>query len=261
MFSAYDLKKIIPRAIFALVLVNLSWGLMEIFIRAVDVIGKGAEELVMAPFGDIGRGIEIGASSGAAVFTLTAVGAAGAAFGLIPILGVAITGLFGILFAFVITLIRRVLLIGLVIIAPVAIALSVFPQTESWAKKWWDWFSKLLLMYPFIMAFFGLSKVSAGIISKARGTDVATDIMYDLAAIALLILPYFFVGKALSLAGGAIGKVAGMVNNKDKGFIDRTKKWDQKRVSTNRADAKAGTRYQDRFGTRTINRGMGLVAN
>jgi hypothetical protein len=262
MFSAYDLKKIIPRAIFALVAVNLSWGLMEIFIKGVGLLGEGAKDLVTAPFTSAGiEGIQLGGGGGGAgglVLTLAGLAALGVGFGLIPILGVAITGLFGILFAFVIALLRRVMLIGLVMIAPIAIALSVFPQTESWAKKWWEWFSKLLLMYPFVMAFFGLSEVAAAILSNMKSTGSAgfDAQLYDLAAIAVLVAPYFLVGKALSLAGGAIGKVAGMVNNKDKGIIDKTKKWEAGKVAERRVDAKAGARYSDNAFTRPINRAL-----
>lgn len=251
MFSAYDLKKIIPRAIFALILVNLSWSLMSIFIQGVHYLGEGAKDLVMAPFEKAGiTGISFGGSgfgAGGTVLTLATLGAAGVVFGLIPVLAVAIAGLTGVLFAFVIALLRRVMLIGLVIISPIAISLMVFPQTESWAKKWWDWFSKLLLMYPFVMAFFGLSEVTSGLLSKissssASGFDSA---LYDLAAIAVLVAPYFLVGKALSLAGGAIGKVAGMVNNKDRGLIDKTKKWEQAKVAERRNDAKGGGRFDE----------------
>lgn len=260
MFSAYDLKKIIPRAIFALVAVNLSWGLMEIFINGVQAIGDGAQQLVMAPFGP-NVGVELGGTSNLA-FSAIIAGAAGAALiGIIPVVGVAVSGLFGLLFAFGIIMLRKIMLIGLIIIAPVAIALSVFPQTESWAKKWWDWFSKLLLMYPFIMAFFGISEVAAGIISGTTGSEFE-ELIYKLGAVVILIMPYFLVGKALSLAGGAIGKVAGMVNNKDRGIIDRTKKWEGAKVAERRADAKAGTRYGGRnFVTRSINRSLRATAN
>lgn len=255
MFSAYDLKKIIPRAVFALVAASLSWSLMNIMVNAVTFLGDSAQALVTAPFPDELLGISLGGSSGGLALGALAVGGLGVGLGLLPIAGVAIAGLLGILFAFAIVLLRRVALVGLVIISPLAIALSVFPQTESWAKKWWDWFSKLLLMYPFIMAFFGLSEVAAGVLSNMNNP------IYKLAAIAVLIGPYFIIGKAFSFAGGTIGKLAGMVNNRDKGAIDKVKKWDGNRVANNRADAKAGTRYQDRFGARTINRTLGLAAN
>ncbi len=252
MFSAYDLKKIIPRAIFALIAVNLSWSLIESFIKAVELLGLGAKEMITAPFGELGQ-MHLG--SGEASFALIGAGAglAAAAAGIIPILGVAITGLFGLLFAFGILLLRKVFLIGLVVISPVAIALSIFPQTENWAKKWWDWFSKLLLMYPFITAMFGLSQVASGILSQISSNPVEK-MIYTLASIIIMIIPYFLVGKALSLAGGAIGRVAGMVNNKDRGIIDNVKKKEQKRVAENRYDAARGQRYGGRnFVTRGAN--------
>jgi type IV secretory pathway VirB6-like protein len=146
MFSAYDLKKIIPRAIFALVAVNLSWGLMELFIRAVQALGDGAQALIMAPFQEAGlTGVQLSTSGGLAFSTIIA-GAAGAAIvGIVPVVGVAISALFGLLFAFGIIMLRKVILIGLIIIAPVAIALSVFPQTEDYAKKWWEKLKRFLL--------------------------------------------------------------------------------------------------------------------
>lgn len=253
MFSAYDLKKIIPRAIFALIAVNLSWSLMEIFIKAVEALGQGAQDLVMAPFG-VHQGVLLGTQGTFAFTAIAGTALAAAAIGIIPIVGTAVTALFGVLFAFAIIMLRRLILIGLIIIAPLAIALSVFPQTESWAKKWWDWFSKLMLMYPFIMGMFGLSEVAANIISGTKGTTGFEEAIYQLAAVVLLIVPYFMVGKALSLAGGAIGKVAGMVNNKDRGLIDKTKKWEQAKVAERRSDAKAGARYKDNAFTRPINR-------
>lgn len=258
MFSAYDLKKIIPRAIFALILINLSWGLMDIFIKIVNALGMGAQDLVMAPFGGAG-GINLNSAS-AITFSGLMVGVTAAvAIGIVPILGVAITGLFGMLFAFGIILLRKVFLVALVIVAPIAIGLSVFPQTESWAKKWWDWFSKLMLMYPFIMAFFGLSEVCANILSEISATGIER-LIYQLAAIALLILPYFLVGKALSLAGGAIGKVAGMVNNKDRGLIDKTKKWEAGKVAERRYDFARGQRFDGRNpfskGVNTVGRSL-----
>lgn len=254
MFSAYDLKKIIPRAIFALIAVNLSWSLIESFIKAVELLGLGAKEMITAPFGELGQ-MHLG--SGEASFALIGAGAglAAAAAGIIPILGVAITGLFGLLFAFGILLLRKVFLIGLVVISPVAIALSIFPQTENWAKKWWDWFSKLLLMYPFITAMFGLSQVASGILSQISSNPVEK-MIYTLASIIIMIIPYFLVGKALSLAGGAIGRVAGMVNNKDRGIIDKTKKWEQKRVGENRYDLARGQRYD---GKNRISKGVNTL--
>ncbi|USN97622.1 MAG: type IV secretion system protein [Candidatus Nomurabacteria bacterium] len=264
MFSAYDIKKIIPRAVMALVGINLSWALMDIFIRAVNALGESAYGLILAPFSGTLTTIDFSGTGNTfsavlAVALGLAIGSVG--LGLIPILGVAVAGATGILLAFAVVMIRRVALIGLIIVAPLAIAAGILPQTESWFKKWWDWFSKLMLMYPFVMAFFALSRVASGIISQG-GDSGAAGMLYQLGAVAILIAPYFLIGKAFSLAGGAIGKVAGIVNNKDKGLIDKTKKWEAGRVAERRTDARAGSRYGGRnFVTRGINTALRSAAN
>jgi hypothetical protein len=264
MFSAYDIKKIVPRAIFALVAINLSWSLMDIFINMVDALGMAVGDLILAPFEQGGvTGLDLRNTSAAfsvalALLIAFAIGSAGT--GLIPVIGVIVLGATGITLAFVITMVRRVALIGLVLIAPVAIAAGILPQTEGWFKKWWDWFSKLLLMYPFLMAFFALSKVASGLISRG-GSSGIEGLAYQIAAVSILVAPYFLVGKAFSLAGGTIGKLAGMVNNKDKGVIDRAKKWEGQKVAERRSDAKAGGRYKDNAFTRPLNRGLRRVMN
>ncbi|HRV76289.1 MAG TPA: hypothetical protein P5247_02835, partial [Candidatus Saccharimonadales bacterium] len=102
--------------------------------------------------------------------------------------------------------------------------------------------------------------VASGIISQ--GGDSGAAGIYKLGAVAILIAPYFLIGKAFSLAGGAIGKVAGIVNNKDKGLIDKTKKWEAGRVAERRTDARAGSRYGGRnFVTRGINTALRSAAN
>lgn len=259
MFSAYDIKKILPRAAFALIAATLSYSLMELVINAVNLLGDSAYSLILGSFPGA-ESIRLGSASSLSFAALAGTATAAAGAGLVPIVGVAAAAIFGVLFAFAIVLIRRVILTMMVIVAPIAIVAGIFPGTESLFKKWWDWFFKLLLMYPFIMAMFAVTRVSASIISQTT-PDGATGVFYDLAAIALLIAPYFLIGKALSFAGGTIAKVAGFVNNKDKGLIDGLKKRDDARVATNRADAKGSSRYKDRFGTRTLNRGLGLAFN
>ncbi len=259
MFSAYDIKKIIPRTVLALIGANLSWSLMNIVINSVNVLGDSIQDIILAPFTSAGlTSIRLDGSA-APFMAIAAAVVATAGAGLIPVVGIAVSGLFGILFAIVIVVLRTVILHFMVIVAPLAIALSVFPQTEKIFKQWWEWFFKVLLMYPFIMAIFAISQVSAGIISTT--SSGAYGAILDMAAIAIIILPYFAIGKTLSMAGGTIGKVAGFVNNKDKGFIDSTKKWDKNRVAANRSEAKVDRYAKDNFAARGANSVLRRVMN
>lgn len=254
MFSAYDLKKIIPRAVFAIIAINLSWSVMGLMINSINTLGNGAKDLIEAPFNNLPV-LSFSTAGAGSIMAIAVTAGAGAALGLLPIAGVAAAGLGGVLFAFLVVLARRVALLGLVILAPLGIGLMVFPQTEKWAKQWWEWFLKLLLMYPFIMAFFGLAQVAAGLLSRGN-------VVYQIAAIAVITMPYFLIGKALSLAGGTIGKFAGMINDPSKGLVDKTKKWDQQRVTKNRTDAAVGGRYdKDSIPGRIINRPLRGLMN
>jgi hypothetical protein len=255
MFSAYDLKKIIPRAVFALVAANLSWSLMSIAIGVVNILGEGAKDLIVAPFASTAA-ISPTSTGDILLLTIAAGAVASAGLGLIPVAGVAVAALGGILFAFIIILARRVALLGLVVIAPFAIALMVFPQTEKWAKQWWEWFLKLLIMYPFIMGFFGLAQVAAGITSRAGNP------FYELAAFAIIVMPYFLIGKALSFAGGTIAKFAGAINDPSKGMVDKTKEWEGKKVAERRLKTGTGDRFdQDSWRGRALNRPLRGIMN
>lgn len=261
MFSAYDIKKILPRAVFALVGISLSWALMSILINFMGFLGDSIESIILESFSAASSQlttVKLDATTGGWFVALAALAVGSAGLGLIPVLGLLLAGVTGVGLAFIIILIRRVALVALVVLAPLAIAMSVLPQTEKIFKNWWEWFFKLLLMYPFLMAMFAFSRVAAGIFS-ITGSDSSgagiTSTIYQFAAIAILIAPYFLVGKAFSFAGGTIGKLAGMVNNRDKGLIDKTKKWEAGKVAERRTDAKAGSRYGGKnFVTRGINR-------
>lgn len=268
MFSAYDIKKILPRAVFALVGISLSWALMNILINFMGFLGDSIESIILDSFSAASSQlttVKLDATTGGWFVALAALAVGSAGLGLIPVLGLLLAGVTGVGLAFIIILIRRVALVALVVLAPLAIAMSVLPQTEKIFKNWWEWFFKLLLMYPFLMAMFAFSRVAAGIFS-ITGSDSSgagiTSTIYQFAAIAILIAPYFLVGKAFSFAGGTIGKLAGMVNNKDKGLIDKTKKWEAGKVAERRTDAKAGSRYGGRnFVTRGINTSLRSIAN
>lgn len=264
MLSAYDIKKILPRAVFALIAISLSWALMSILINLMGFLGDSIEKIILDSFTAASSQlttVKLDGNSGGWFVALAALAVGSAGLGLVPVLGLLLAGVTGVGLAFIIILLRRVALVALVVLAPLAISMSVLPQTEKIFKEWWEWFFKLLLMYPFLMAMFAFSRVAAGIFSST-GAGGVTGTLYQFAAIAILIAPYFLVGKAFSFAGGSIAKLAGMVNNRDKGIIDKTKKWEAGKVAERRVDAKAGSRYGGRnFLTRGINTSLRSIAN
>ena len=112
-------------------------------------------------------------------------------------------------------IIRRGLIIFLVIIAPIALALYCLPQTEKYAKKWFDTFVKTLMVYPIIVAIFSIAYVLAlTIIAGSGGSSDGTFSQFLAKIIGLIVLfvPLAMIPFAFKLAGGAVASLYGAIN-------------------------------------------------
>ena len=78
-----------------------------------------------------------------------------------------ISALIAILIALVVIALRYVLVLGLLVIMPLAIAAWILPSTKKWFDRWWDMFFALLAMFPIIIAFLSFGKVAAMVIAMS----------------------------------------------------------------------------------------------
>lgn len=235
--DAYTVKKAFPRMVASVVFITLSWYICIFLIDISNVVGKGVLGLMTSPFGDQ-------ASSLSSLFTATPGGGAvqlggglvfaGAAF-LIPgatgiILSWIGTGLLVMSIAFLVLVARQMFVIVLVLFAPVAILSWIFPGNDKLWKLWWQSFSKLLLMFPMVMALIASGRIFAGVMA---GTDSsgAEGLLNTLLKLTAYILPYAFIPFTFKAAGGVFGNLVGMANDRSRGAFDRLKKGRQKGMS------------------------------
>jgi hypothetical protein len=159
-FSNYSVKKALPRLVIGAIAVNVSF---YVCLAAADV-----SQIVGAGIGDIINGLvsgdsanpdsPAGGTSGWAQFALSVTSAAialtvtVAVIGVGPIAMIAILVILIVVLFFMLTLVllafRHLLLIGLVMISPLAFTAVILPNTESLFKKWWGMYWKLLMIYP-----------------------------------------------------------------------------------------------------------------
>ena len=227
MFSAYTIKKLMPRLVIAIILIQLSWFLATTFIGVINVIGNGIEELIYAPFGgeaEVGTigsnvGILLADSSVVAkeaiiggaglVAAAIAFGAAGGVFGIFALgLGVIIAMVMAIVFL----TIRKVALVFLLILAPMAIALWILPNTQKTYKQWWQNFSKLLLMYPIIVGFLAIGKVFAHVAATAGAANDTNKLLTFFIVLIAYFGPFFLIPKTFKFAGGMMAMVGNGLN-------------------------------------------------
>lgn len=234
-FSNYTVKKLLPKIIIGVILANLSWEICRVLIEMTNAIGGITREVILSPLegtiacdpsdtggclkAEVGRivgqnGTAITVGIGALVYA--SIASAGAI--LLPIMA---TIAIAVVLAVLVLLLRRIIIILLIVAAPFAFAALALPGGEQWMKRWWKMFTQMLLMYPMIMALFASGIFISTVLKFSVNDDLVSQGMNLLA----LFLPFFMLPVLFKAAGGAISSFTGMVNDRSKGLVDRSKNW------------------------------------
>lgn len=256
--SAYGIRKILPRIIAAAVLINLSYWMCAIAVDISNILGWSINDLFMSirnslvgeegntweyiSWGNmaaailsggtiIGGGL-IGLSVAIPAFVLALQGG-----GLIGVLMIFVPMLLSVLFVVLMTFLilaaRQALIILLIIIAPLAFAAYLLPNTEKWFERWRTTLFTLLLLYPAFAAVFGGAQLASAVI--VQGAKGANSFNMLLLAMAVQVAPLAIMPLLLKLGGGVLNRFAGIVNNPTKGVFDKGKQWSRDRRDENAA--------------------------
>lgn len=213
MFDAYTIKKVLPRLVIAVILIQLSWFIFTGMIELMANISYGIEGLILAPFGGadkvslVGIFNASGLGVGAGIAGLALAGTVGVVAAGGPI-ALAIIVILALVVGFFVLVIRRVLLVALLILSPLALVAWILPGTERFWKMWWENFSKLLLMFPLILLLLTVGRVFAYVyattISQPGILEMSVIIVSVFAPIAMIPLTYKAAGVGLGFIAGAI---------------------------------------------------------
>ena len=175
------------------------------------------------------------------------VGAAAAVgIGMVAFIGVVAIAVISLLMIFFILTLRQALIVLLVIIAPLAFVAYVLPNTEQWFKRWSKMFTSVLLVFPIVGLIFGASSLAASVMSSTVGDDIIGQI----SAAAVMVLPLFMVPsvlkKSLNSVGDIGGKIAGVSGRMSSGAKSKIggsnfAKYSQEKKSLDKAKISAGT--------------------
>jgi hypothetical protein len=167
--SAYTLKRALPRMVLAAVFMATSFELMRALLVFVNNISVGLEGLITSAVtgsADISlAGMFDPDPASGFLFTLGVAGGVVASAFLIPLLlGYAGAALIAVFMGFLALALRRGMLVGLMLLAPVAILSWIFPGNDKLWKLWWGTFSKLLFLYPIYAIILGSAKAFAALL-------------------------------------------------------------------------------------------------
>ena len=213
MVANYTIKKMIPRILVAVILINLSIYVVAIMIDVFNVIGNGVYDLIKQPFQNAGVWhITVGGGTG--VLALGLGGAAAGVLGIIAVgdgigfllMAIGVPALLAVIGVLITIVVRQGLIVFLTITAPIAFALYCLPNTEQYFKKWWDLLIKTLVVYPVVTLIIAI----AGVTSVIFGTLSNDDSWNQVLGIIAGIIPLFLIPFAFKISGGVIAQVSGM---------------------------------------------------
>ncbi|MBR6532317.1 MFS transporter [Candidatus Saccharibacteria bacterium] len=212
--SNYGIKKVLPKLIVAIVLVNLSFHICALAVDVSNIVGaslRGLFENIPIQLGDVVVSSQLSFSDaayaalgGASIGLVGSFAAfeAGALFMMIPAI---IGGLIAIVSGLITIAIRQAVVILLVMISPLALVCYMLPNTENLFKKWKNLFTKMLVFYPMFSLLFGAANV-AGWAIIVSGLSNGSMFMVIL-GLAVQVFPLFACWSLMKMSGTFLSNV------------------------------------------------------
>lgn len=214
--SNYGIKRMLPRLLLAAILINVSFYICAFAVDASNIAGSSITGFLTGG-GSIGAAVnaQLGGSAETGTFQ-NIVGGLAAGVAIVAIIAsVLIPVVLSFLLVFLLLAARLVLLSLLIIISPLAFAAWLLPNTESYFKKWWELFMKLLVIYPAVMAMFGASLLVANLIDSFHLPDYGGAVS-SIIKLAVLAVPLFALPKMLMSTNSIMGQVGGLTQKMNK---------------------------------------------
>lgn len=233
--SAYGIRKMLPRIVAAAILINLSYYITIFAIDISNIIGAGIDGIFKSalegaattsdPSTVTGVGTGIGVALLVGGLLATGVAAAGGFTAALASLLVFLPMiLLAVLTALVILIARQAILILLIILAPLAFAAFILPNTEKFFDTWRKTFITMLIFYPLVAILFSGSALAASILRLTATGGGFDDQLIKVFSLGVQTFPLFGMPFLLKFSGTALGRIAGMVNNPNKGPFDGMRK-------------------------------------
>lgn len=259
--SNYGIKKVLPRLVVAAVLVNVSYWICALGIDLSNLLGYHVYNFFIGMYNSVvsestaaltwaetaGAVLGGGAAIGVGGYALGIAVTGGAIAMLLPIL---LTVLLAAIVAIVLLAARQAIITIFIIISPLAFVAFILPNTEKWFGKWKDTFMTMLLLFPIFAAIFGGAQLAGAAIIEAAAAQGTVSVITIIFGLAVQVAPVVVTPLLIKFSGSLLGRIAGMVNNPNKGLVDRARNAAGERADAQRAKVLGGEAGKNWFGDR-----------
>ncbi len=250
--DAYTIKRAMPRLVVAVILITLSWPLMQFFVTLTNALGYGIQYIMEAPFANLSDHLNLN-GGGAAALSLFGAGGAIGALGIFGLLSFAVTAALSVAVAFLVMIIRQLLIVLLVILAPIAIVFMILPNTQKIFRMWLKEFNIALMMFPIITAVIAAGRIFSAISLQNGVNSSALDQFIGFAA---YFAPYFMLPFTFKLAGGTLSSISGSLQNATRGINKGLSNYRKQRMAHNWSNLQAGKRWQGNPVANRVSKGL-----
>ncbi len=226
--SNYNIKKILPRFVVVVVLVNISYILCQLAVDISNILGFSIRELfdrlpvpgvkatggemVVAILNGLGLAAGVGVGVNAALSSVVVVSTL--KYFMVPLVLAFVGCLLGVLFFFITMSVRQTGIVILVVLAPVAIVCYALPNTKSLFDKWRKLFTALLMVYPICgLLMGGGNYVSALLLGAISGSQEGMGTLYTITALLVSILPFFLIPSLVKGSMAMMGNLGMKISN------------------------------------------------
>ena len=202
--SNYGIKKLLPKLLMTIVLVNISFYICSILVDISNIVGSSSFNFITS-LGGGGSGPEGGWATKGNGWTGFAALVLAGTVGFF-VVGALISGLVFVAVTVTVTVFllgaRHALVIFTIILSPLAFVALLLPSTEGLFKKWWGFFKTLLLLYPAVGLLYGACNLGATVINGMKGES---EVLLQIIAAALTFTPLLLVSRLTSLMTSMMG--------------------------------------------------------
>lgn len=221
--SNYNVKKILPRLIMTVVLVNISFILCQLAVDLSNILGfqlkksfvdlAGDTVVTVGGFvGNLGSALISTAITGGVIAGAVTAAVITWEFWLFPLLLFLLGVIISIFFFAIILGVRKAGILILIVLAPVAVVCYTLPNTKKFFDRWFKMFSSLLLVYPICGLLMGGGQYASTLLLGAASGD---DVGFFMALVAMLVqvVPFFFIPSLVKGSLAAMGNLGMKISN------------------------------------------------
>lgn len=210
----YGIKRVLPRIIISIMLVNLSFIICTLVIDISNILGNGLRDtfttLEQQIFGDanvteLTYSALVGTFIGGATITILAsfvsfAGGLGSLF--FMLLPIIISGAISAIIGIITIATRQALVSLLVMVAPLAFIAYLLPNTEKWFSRWKDLLLRMLIFYPMFSFLIGASRLLGYALILAANNPFGIIVGFG-----VRVIPLFFAFSLMKMSGTILGSL------------------------------------------------------